>query len=664
MKKSTFWDLSFWALSFWALSVCGVVAVFSADTFAADPVATGSSPTESQRVEAQQVAVKALEAEAEGDFLARQRLLKEAELLDGECALARSQNKEVRVDNGWMSIDECIDKIGKNGLIAEYERLRGANELTIEQHYMLADWCLKRQLTLQAYGHLNRIIQLDPDHEPALRALGYQQVGTEWISPAQLQEARLSAERTQSSIAKFGKQLQEIHRSLMSQRQAVRESAAAKLNEIDDEAAVPAVDSILSSPLPSTATLVVNWLASIDSLESSHALTRYALFHPDMQVRNSAKEKLKARPLHDFVPELIDLTVSPVAAMLVPMFNADGTLAGYRQAFTQEGAEKNNLIVVDTTISRFSIGAMVNAAGSEDDEVVRTVDIDVNIANRKIEQAVNQKVAQEAAARQARMQQANAAIQARNVRIAELLSFVSGEEVPSAPQGIWQWWDKYNETNTQLTKGTKLRRAAISHTVPRYEAYAYARMPEMRDVRYPTGNMSRSGSQFGSRAGSGGRMGGFSGPIQPECFVAGTKVMTHKGLADIERIRTGDLVLSREIESGTLAWKPVVVATQRPPEDTREIQTSSEALRCTGGHLFWVSGKGWEKASEIKPGDVLHGASEPTVVISVKSMPPAPTFNLGVADNANYFVGKEMVLTHDVTKRESTKLRVPGLRED
>jgi Pretoxin HINT domain len=570
----------------------------------------------------------------------------------------------LRIDDAWLTVKECIDRLDQNAVISEYERLRGSTELSLEQHFRIAQWCLQKRLMLQAYGHLNRVVQLDPDHEPALRALGFQRVGTEWISPAQLQSARSMAENAQASLQKFGKQLQEVKRCLASPRPAVRESGMAMLKAIDEPAAVPAVESILSSPTSIVATLVVDWMAAIDSLEASQALTRYALFHPDTSVQRQAREKLKIRPLHDFVPELIELTVSPVAAMLVPVFSADGTLAGYRQAFAQEGAERNNLLVVDTTISRFSISTVVNSADADDNAMVRTVDAGVNAANRGIERSVNELAAQEALTRQAAMQQTNAAIAARNVRIAELLSFVSGTEIPSTPQGIWQWWDTYNESNTQLAKSSQVRRSAITHLAPRYEAFAYARRPDyLGEGVYAVGNMSRSGSLFGDRAGSGGRMGGFSGPIQAECFVAGTPVMTHKGLTAVDRVRTGDLVLSRDLESGSLAWKPVIVATQRPPAATIEIQTSSQSMRCTGGHLFWISGTGWAKASQLKPGDVLHCASEPTVVMNVKDMPAAPTFNLSVADNANYFVGEEMILTHDVTKREPTRMRVPGLHD-
>ena len=633
-----------------------LLALLGINVFGSFAVATEPATTEAQRIEAQQVANKALAAEADGDFIARQRLLQESVLLDNDCLLAKSQKGEVQSEVGWLSVEECIEQLQKNATIAEYEQQRGTEELNAEQHFSLAQWCLQRRLIPQAYGHLNRVIQLDSDHELARRALGFQRFGTEWISPSQLQAARVMAEKTRASIEKFGKPLKEVSRSLTSPRQATRDEAIAQLNNIADPDAVPAVSSMLSSPLPSVAAVVVKWLAQIDSVESSQALSRYAMFHPDASVRRAAGDSLKGRPLHDFVPNLIEVTVSPVAEMLVPVFAADGTLSGYRQAFAQEGAEQKSLFVVDTSINRVSVPAVLNEPSEDTGGLVPVRSAEVNAANRRVERAVNQSASQEAASRQIAVQQTNAAIAARNVRIAELLSQVTDDEIAADPQQIWKWWDNRNELDSQSSKVDKLRRSQISHAVPRYEGYAYA--PERSALGTSGSNNSDSGRSFsfGSFFGAGGM------PRGGECFVAGTPVMTHKGLRAIERVRTGDLVLSRDLESGTLAWKPVITATQRPAELTKEIQTSSQKMRCTGGHLFWVSGKGWEKASNLKPGDVLHCASEPTVVSKVESMPAAPTFNLFVADNANYFVGTELVLSHDVTKRESTRLRVPGLQ--
>jgi len=132
----------------------------------------------------------------------------------------------------------------------------------------------------------------------------------------------------------------------------------------------------------------------------------------------------------------------------------------------------------------------------------------------------------------------------------------------------------------------------------------------------------------------------------------------------IESLRVGDLVLSRDIPTGELSWKPIVRTTTRPPRPTFEIGLGVEKLFCTGGHLFWVSGKGWIKASQLKPGDILHAAAQPVVVMNVKQQPEAQTFNLAIDQTQTYFVGEQMIMSHDVTDRISTHLKVPGLSNE
>ena len=69
---------------------------------------------------------------------------------------------------------------------------------------------------------------------------------------------------------------------------------------------------------------------------------------------------------------------------------------------------------------------------------------------------------------------------------------------------------------------------------------------------------------------------------------------------------------------------------------------------------------GLKKASELQVGDVLHGAEEPSRVTSVTIGLDEVTHNLEVADNANYFVGQRMILTHDVTPRQTNRRQFPG----
>ena len=46
--------------------------------------------------------------------------------------------------------------------------------------------------------------------------------------------------------------------------------------------------------------------------------------------------------------------------------------------------------------------------------------------------------------------------------------------------------------------------------------------------------------------------------VQKQCFVAGTLIHTKDGLKAIEDIQIGDLVLSKDDQTGEVAYKPVV----------------------------------------------------------------------------------------------------------
>jgi len=63
-----------------------------------------------------------------------------------------------------------------------YRRLAPRVADNVEQQWKLAQWCRERYLTDEREVHLRRILQLDPDHLPARRALGYSQVEGEWLT--------------------------------------------------------------------------------------------------------------------------------------------------------------------------------------------------------------------------------------------------------------------------------------------------------------------------------------------------------------------------------------------------------------------------------------------------------------------------------------------------
>jgi hypothetical protein len=138
-------------------------------------------------------------------------------------------------------------------------------------------------------------------------------------------------------------------------------------------------------------------------------------------------------------------------------------------------------------------------------------------------------------------------------------------------------------------------------------------------------------------------------------------VWTEHGLSPIEKIRVGDRVLAQDVQTGELAFKPVLKATVRPPKELATLRLGDETVVCTGGHRFWNSGSGWIKARDLEPRTMLHTVTGNVPVWSAKKGESAETYNLVVADFHTYFVGKAGVLCQDLLLPASTNNIVPGL---
>jgi hypothetical protein len=149
-----------------------------------------------------------------------------------------------------------------------------------------------------------------------------------------------------------------------------------------------------------------------------------------------------------------------------------------------------------------------------------------------------------------------------------------------------------------------------------------------------------------------------------ECLAAGTQVWTEMGYKAIETIKIGDRVLSQNVDTGELMYKPVLRTTVRASGPLVRLEIDGQYIRTSGGHEFWVAGDGWAKSRNLKSGAVLTALGAPVVLSSAQIDGEGKTFNLVVADFNTYFAGKSRVLCHDNTLRAPTKSVVPGLAAD
>jgi hypothetical protein len=131
------------------------------------------------------------------------------------------------------------------------------------------------------------------------------------------------------------------------------------------------------------------------------------------------------------------------------------------------------------------------------------------------------------------------------------------------------------------------------------------------------------------------------------CFAAGTPVRTLVGPRPIESLRIGDRVLSQDPRTGVLGYQPVVAVFHNPPNQTLRIATGDDAIVATGIHRFWVAGKGWAMARDLRPGDAIRTLGGTSRVAAVQPAATQPVFNLELAGGHSFFVGGSGALVHD-----------------
>ncbi len=158
-----------------------------------------------------------------------------------------------------------------------------------------------------------------------------------------------------------------------------------------------------------------------------------------------------------------------------------------------------------------------------------------------------------------------------------------------------------------------------------------------------------------------------------KCFVAGTPVHTENGWVPIEQLRVGDLVLSRDDETGEEDYRPIaaVMATPDKPVLAIALENSMgevETIEATAPHPFFVEGRGWIAASELRPDDrvVSSGGGTLRVASTTGIQRRATVYNFEVEEFHTYFVGQSAAWVHNRYEDEIKDLddRIKKLKEE
>jgi hypothetical protein len=554
---------------------------------------------------------EALQREVYGLGADRERMLLAAAKGEADAPLPQWYLGRVQsADGAWKSVDEA-PSAREGQLYREYVAQRNAKADDAAGQKSLADWCERNGLKQQERAHLIRSLTLNPSQAELRQRLDQVRIGNQWVDRAAVAREQVRQKELRAAWEKWHSTLAKIAPQLTSPDEGKREAAENQIRAINDVGALPTLLAVLGSRGESEQLLILDVCKKLPDISSTELIAWMAAESVSPKVREAAAEMLKPREMSDYVPLLISTMFTSISSQMIQTRLPDGRTV-IRKAYWREGIDQHQLIVADATFSVPASGAPVIRSLSP--EIIRADEAHlqtiIELANSRTEIAVAER---------------NRLTEERNDRIAAALSIATGEKLPAKPDAWWQWWLDLTEWTLPNGKGL----------VGYYEFNRYD-------------NFSRSIWVDWTRRMS-------------SCLNAGTPIWTDQGPVAVDRLKIGDLVLSRDVETGELAYKPVILTTVRAKRQLTELTIGKERIQATGGHLFWVSGTGWVRAKELQSSDVLHTATNPVKITDSQPGILAETYNLVVDDFHTYFVGDQKLLTHDNTPRRPTRMVVPGL---
>jgi uncharacterized protein YchJ len=619
-----------------AVMCCSISFQVAIPAIGKEVAATNSNGSASRN---QSFVLEALQSFKNGELSSYQDVLKQALSKDPNNSLLRAYLGYVLQDNKWVTIEESWNQPKLKNAWKDYVKLRDQAQSTVESQMAVADFCKRNGLKDQERVHLFAVIDLDQANTTARQRLGFEKVGDQWMLPAEIEESKIKAAQIAKAFREHKGELTRLYGKFKS-KQISHSQAVEELLKNADAAIIPAWELIFSGASSEGSLVVIDALKQVPAPEASLSLVRHALFGQTTAVKDEAVFALKSRDLYSFVPALLRELKGPWVSS-VEVKNAPGQRLMFRYSLFADNQSKQELMEFDHTF--YLTG----------DKLPSQI-----VASEQASAAINLKERVVTAL--------NAVIAEYNKLIIDLLVKVTDLKELDSPQEWWTWWNEKNDVI--IAEKSVIKKTVKSESEA---SGVYVDVPLNTDGPKNKGsNVGRNNSSSPNTNNSGIRTGFIQSAVSTKtvdfvhsCLPAGTPIWTNTGKASIDRIKVGDSVLTQNIMTGELVYKPVLKTTVRPPSALVHLQIENETIRATAGHPFWVIGQGWTAAGELKPGMMIHAQSKPCAVIAVtKEEKLVKTFNLIVDENHSYFVGDHGILSHDISPRVAVAFRVPGVQ--
>ncbi|MEM9367377.1 MAG: polymorphic toxin-type HINT domain-containing protein [Planctomycetota bacterium] len=551
-------------------------------------------------------------------------------------------------------------------LLDDYERRRSKAGSDAVEQWRLAQWCKAHGMSGRARVHALHVIEEKPDHILARRLLRHVRIGQSWIDLDELEEQRDTLKTMASSLRRYEGRLRGIEARSDDATKTDVSRAKQALTSIMKPEACFALSRVLLTSNDRFAQVGIDYLVSHDDVESTQALARLAVLDDRIGVRDQASRALRDRDLFAFIPMLLDWCAGETHLEHDLVTGADGTVLAVERIIMQESGsgliQTNWTTQVNDNANTRVERAQFRRRGQTEMEEVRDAMVrqDAAIDKQDLDRMIKRQ---------------NRQTRDRVARVACLVStFDDNVGSQATRDDLVGWWYTVNRyasaPDQEVQQVNRVQDAYVRPTIGNGGLNGLNTAGLSRGdswtTRFTSSTSSTSVPESSPMSNRSGQVFTFASlTSRPaftggECLVGSTLVWTDQGPQPIESLRTGDQVLSCDVETGELSYRGVLERTNREPEPLVAIQTESDTITASKGHPFWVVDRGWVMAGDLDGGDVLHSDQESTVIQSVSEIDAIETFNLVVDQNATYFIGRERLLTHDITLRSAATGPVPG----
>ncbi|MBC7966304.1 MAG: hypothetical protein H7Z17_10320, partial [Fuerstia sp.] len=555
---------------------------------------------EAERAKVQQVLQS--ETATEPNAVNRRGLLQPTQRPETKSDPTWWQSGYVKVDGEWRSVEKSTASSSEVGLWTEYRRQRDDAPKTADGQFALANWCRSHKLADQERAHLMQTLLLaepNRDVKAIYDRMKFKQLGSRWIAPSELAEIERQSKAATEDLQRWLPRVQRIARNLDGNAKQQR-IARDELAGIDDPSSIPALVANLGFRNEQAALATVDVLARLDSYQAAQALAYEAVFAPWRTVTDRAVELLASRRQDEYVPELMSVLQGPVKTVIqdrpgMPYARFTALQEGHDHVrlarftfvhFVEDYVDyQRPMVPSESGVYRRTAWGWIRTTEDASSMQRRTAASVEQIQNKLHDLA----------------EDATDAAEKINQRVGNVLSRVASEPESSDPQTWWSWWANQIGIEEDPTKPVVV----------------------VVDEKQSGRGLGRTRPVYNR-----------------SCLVAGTPIWTDRGMVAIEKLAAGDCVLAKNIETGELAYKPVIHTTSRHPISVTKFIVNGQPVVASSGHNFWVSGSGWTKTRELIPQQPIHTVVGMARVESVEDEAvPAPVYNLVVADFHTYFVG-------------------------